>query len=290
MDFVLHVLATIAIYSILAVSLDLLVGHTGLISLSSAALYGAGAYCSAILSSRIGLPFSLSLISAVALTAALSLPLAWCASRLRDDYFVMATFAFQMIAFHIFNNASGLTRGPLGISDIPQPSLAGWPIDSHARFLIVASCAAVAAYLLLWRISAAPFGRVLHAIREDSGFAESLGKNARHFTLIVVLISGGLAGVAGSLYAHYVTYIDPTSFTVVESITVLTMVIVGGAGSLWGPLLGATVLVTLPEALRFLGLPDAFAANLRQIFYGALLVFVVTAGRMGIPLRKGVSL
>ena len=153
---------------------------------------------------------------------------------------------------------------------------------------MLAATAAIAAYLLLWRISASPFGRVLHAIREDSDFAESLGKDSRRFKFTVVLISGALAGLAGSLYAHYVTYIDPSSFTVMESIAVLSMVIVGGAGTLWGPLLGATVLVSLPEVLRLVGLPDSVAANVRQILYGALLVLVLAKRRRGLTGRGAV--
>jgi branched-chain amino acid transport system permease protein len=288
MEFALHVLITITIYTVLAVSLDLLVGHTGLVSLSTAALYGIGAYTSAILTSTIGLPFLWGMLGGVACAALLSLPIGWSALRLRDDYFVMATFAFQMIIFDIFNNSLRLTRGPLGISNIAHPSLAGWLIDSHARFLMLTAPAAVAAYLLLWRISASPFGRVLHAVREDSDFAESLGKDSHRFKLIIVLISGALAGLAGSFYAHYITYIDPSSFTVMESIAVLSMVIVGGAGTLWGPLLGATLLVSLPEVLRLVGLPDSVAANVRQILYGALLLFVLAKRHRGLTGRGAV--
>lgn len=106
-------------------------------------------------------------------------------------------------------------------------------------------------------------------------FAQAVGKNTLRFKVTAFAVSAVLAALAGSLYAHYVTYIDPTSFTVTESILVLSMVIIGGAGSLWGPMVGAIVLVMLPEALRFLGLPSSVAANLRQIVYGVLLVVMI---------------
>ena len=125
------------------------------------------------------------------------------------------------------------------------------------------------------RLASSPFGRVLRSIREDEPFAASLGKNTLRFKVTAFAVSAALAASAGGLYAHYNTYIDPSSFTVMESILVVSMVIVGGAGSLWGPVIGAVVLVSLPEALRFVGLPVSVAANVRQILYGGLLVIMI---------------
>jgi branched-chain amino acid transport system permease protein len=134
---------------------------------------------------------------------------------------------------------------------------------------------ATVAYLIVDRISSSPFGRVLRAIREDETFAQSLAKNTTAYKVTAFCVSAALAASAGSLYAHYVTYIDPTSFTVMESILVISMVIIGGAGSRWGPLIGAIALVTFPELLRLVGLPASVAANLRQILYGSLLVVMM---------------
>jgi branched-chain amino acid transport system permease protein len=130
---------------------------------------------------------------------------------------------------------------------------------------------------------------VLHAIREDEVFAKAQGKNTVCFKVTAFAVSAALAAMAGSLYAHYITYIDPTSFTVMESILIISMVIIGGAGSLWGPLVGAVVLVTLPEALRFVGLPSAVAANLRQIIYGSLLVIMMMFRPRGLVGKYGFS-
>ena len=129
--------------------------------------------------------------------------------------------------------------------------------------------------LTLWisqRIVQSPFGRVLKAIREDEVFAQAAGKSVAAYKVLVFMIGAGMAAVAGVMYAHYISFIDPTSFTVMESIFIISIVIIGGAGSLWGPVVGAVVLVTLPELLRFLGLPSSIAANTRQIIYGGLLV------------------
>lgn len=117
-----------------------------------------------------------------------------------------------------------------------------------------------------------PFGRVLKAIREDEVFTQAAGKDVAAYKVLVFVIGAGMAAVAGVMYAHYISFIDPTSFTVMESIFIISIVIIGGAGSMWGPIIGAVVLVTLPELLRFIGLPSSVAANTRQIIYGGLLV------------------
>jgi len=272
MNYLLHILIIAAIYALLAVSLDLLAGRTGLLSIAHAAFCGIGAYTSSLLTVRLGAPFIVGVLAGMAVAVLISFIVSLPSLRLHDDYFVIATFGFQMILFSVFNNWIDLTRGSLGIPGIQRPVIWGWHVDSHAEFLLLVFCFAIFSYLVIWRITASPFGRVLHAIREDELFAKSLGKNTLYFKVTTFAISAALAAVAGCVYAHYITYIDPTSFTVMESILVISMIIIGGAGSLCGPLVGAIVLVTLPEILRFIGMPTAVAANVRQIFYGGLLV------------------
>jgi branched-chain amino acid transport system permease protein len=209
--------------------------------------------------------------------------------RLHEDYFVIATFGFQMILFSVFNNWMEVTRGPLGIPGIPQPAICGWKVDSQWKFLVLATLFAAFAYSVVWLVTTSPFGRVLHAIREDECFAKALGKNTLYFKVTTFAVSASLAAMAGSMYAHYISYIDPTSFTVMESILIISMVIIGGAGSSCGPLVGAVVLVTLPEAVRFVGLPSAVAANLRQIIYGGLLVVMMMFRPRGLVGKYGFS-
>jgi branched-chain amino acid transport system permease protein len=275
MVYFIHLAIVAALYSILALSLDLLAGRMGLLSIAHAAFYGLGAYTSALLAIQFGVSFPVGVLAGIAVAALISFVVSLPSLRLHDDYFVIATFGFQMIVFGVFNNWMELTRGPLGIPGIPQPVILGWQVDSHLAFLFLAAGFAAFAYLVVSRLTSAPFGRVLHVIREDELFAKARGKNTFYFKVTAFAISAALAAMAGSLYAHYITYIDPTSFTVMESILIISMVIIGGAGSLWGPLVGAFVLVTLPEALRFIGLPSATAANLRQIIYGAVLVVMM---------------
>jgi len=275
MEYLCHILVLIAIYSILASSLDLLAGHGGLLSIAHAAFYGLGAYTSAVAAVRFGAPFLVGVLAGVIVATVLSFIVSMPSLRLSGDYFVIATFAFQAILLSTLNNWTELTRGPLGIPGIPRPIILGWHVQSQLDFLILAAGFGAFAPTVVHRLTSAPFGRVLHAIREDDVSARALGKNTLYFKVTAFAVSAGLAAMAGSLYAHYVTYIDPTSFTVMESILIISMVIIGGAGSLWGPLVGAVVLVTLPEALRFVGLPSAAAANLRQIIYGTLLVLMM---------------
>ncbi len=275
MDYLIHVFILIAIYTTLAVSLDILAGYAGLLSIAQAAFYGLGAYSSALLAVNFGAPFLVGMVAGMAIAALVSFVVSLPSLRLHDDYFVIATFGFQMILFSLFNNWMDLTRGPLGIPGIPQPIVFGWTVQSNFEFVFLATSLASFAYFIVRRAVISPFGRVLRAIREDEMFAQSMGKNTLHFKVTAFAISAALAASAGSLYANYITYIDPTSFTVMESILVISMVIIGGAGSRWGPVIGAVVLVTLPEALRFLGLPSSVAANLRQIIYGVLLVLMM---------------
>lgn len=275
MDYILHILILINIYIILVVSLDLIAGYTGLLSIAHAAFYGIGAYATALLSLHFQTNFLFNMVFGIVGAAVLGAIIAFPSLRIHDDYFVIATFGFQMIVYSIFNNWVDLTRGPLGIPGIPVASLFGFNIDNHWKFLILSAIFAFLAYLVVHKLVNAPYGRVLKAIREDEIFAQSLGKNVNFYKIQVFVIGGVIASVAGNLYAHYITFIDPTSFTILESILVISMVIIGGAGSLRGPIIGAVVLVILPEALRFVGLPSSVAANLRQIFYGSLLVLMM---------------
>lgn len=193
-------------------------------------------------------------------------------ATLRDDYFVIATFSLQLVATNLFENLLSVTRGPLGISGIPSLAIFGSAVAPQVQMLIIALGFAVAAWAIVHRLAESPFGRVLHAIREDDVLTRALGKNDRYFKSAAFAVSAAAASGAGAIYATYTSYVDPSAFTITESILVLSMVILGGPGRKWGPVIGATVLVLLPELLRLIGLPDAVASNLRQLFYGAALV------------------
>jgi branched-chain amino acid transport system permease protein len=272
LEYVFHIVVIASIYTVLAVSLDLVAGHTGMLSLAHAAFYGIGAYITALLAVTIGTPFYAGIPVGMAVAGTASILVSVPGARLRGDYFAIATLGFQVIVWSLFNNWVSVTRGPLGIPGIPQMRLFGWTFASPISFAVLTCVIAIVSYALVTRIVSSPFGRVLRAIREDEDFVLSLGRNPVYFKVVTFAFSAALAAAAGGLYAYYVTFIDPTSFTVMESILILSMVIIGGAGSRWGPLVGAVILVAFPEVLRFVGLPSSVAASLRQIFYGSMLI------------------
>jgi branched-chain amino acid transport system permease protein len=275
MEYVSHLLVLAAIYTILVVSLDLLIGHTGIMSVAHASLFGLGAYTTALLAVHYDPPFIIAIVPGMLIGSVVAVIISLASLRLTRDQFVLATFGFQSILFGIFENWVSVTRGPIGVSGIPHPRILGLTASSPPLMLILVSASALLCYAAIMRFARSPFGRVLRAIREDEVFAKSLGKATYRYKISAFAISGCIAALAGGLYAYYMTFIDPTSFTIMESILILSMVIIGGAGSRWGPLVGALVLVILPEGLRFLGLPDAVAGSLRQVIYGVLLIAIV---------------
>ena len=289
MDYIFHIFVLASIFTSLAISLDLLLGHTGILSMAHAAFYGLGAYSSALVTVSLGAPVAIGILVGMTVAVLISFIVSLPSLRLHDDYFVITTFGFQMIVFSVFNNWTGVTRGALGIAGIPQPTIFGWAVRSHLEFAILSLGLAAVAYLVVSLITSSPFGRVLRAIREDEVLAQSLAKNTFWFKASAFAVTAALAASAGSLYAHYVTYIDPTSFTVMESILVISMIIIGGAGSRWGPLLGAVILVALPEMLRFVGFHSSAADNMRQIIYGALLVIIIMFRPRGLVGKYGLS-
>lgn len=253
-------------------SLNLLVGYTGILSIAHAAFYGVGAYVAALMALKLQTPFLLNLFLAVIASGLFGALVGIPSLRLRDDYFVIATFAFQIITFSILNNLVDFTGGPLGLPGIPQPNIFGFEITSHIEFLILVIILAGLTFWIANKIVKSPFGRLLKAIREDEIFVKAAGRNVSDAKVKVFVISASLASIAGVVYATYITYIDPTSFTIMESIFIISIVIIGGSANLKGSIVGAIVLVALPELLRFIGLPNSIAANIRQILYGALLV------------------
>ncbi len=275
MEYILHLLIIICIYSILAQSLSLVTGYSGQISLAHAGFYGIGAYTTALLSVNYGLSPLVNLLLAMLLSGIVAYIVSKVAVKTVDDYYVIITLGIQVVIFSIMNNWQSVTNGPLGIAGIPPFSVFGLPLESKWSFLLLSALFAALVWFVLYNITKSPFGRVLRALSEDEIYTNSLGKNVGQAKVVSFVISGMLASIAGVLYAHYISYIDPTSFTLDESIFILSIVIIGGMRNLRGIFLTAAFLVLLPEALRFVGLPSAVAANIRQIIYGAALVIVI---------------
>ena len=275
MEYILHILIMILLYVMLSQSLTLTAGYSGLISLAHAGFYGIGAYVSALLSVNYGLPFLVTLPAAMLLSGLIAVLVSVIALRTVDDYFIIITLGIQVVAFSIMNNWVSVTQGPLGIPGIPALSIFGFSFNSKISFFILALVLTVIVWYLLRNITKSPFGRILIALSEDEIFTESLGKKVYRAKVASFTIGAMFAAIPGVLYAHYISYIDPTSFTVNESIFILSIVIIGGMRNLWGSAIAAAVLVILPEALRFVGMPSNIAANMRQIIYGLALVMMM---------------
>jgi branched-chain amino acid transport system permease protein len=270
------------IYTILAMSLNLLMGYTGLPALGHAAFSCVGAYMSALLALQAGLsPWLGLVIGALAATltgAIIAVP----SLRLHGDYLALASFGFAIIVYSIAKNWIAVTRGPLGLPGIPTFSLFGFRLSPNWAYLLLVVAMVLLVAWLLSRLVNAPFGRVLRGIREDEIATAAMGKHVSWFKIQAFLVGAFCAGVAGSLYAHYITFIDPSSFTIMESITIVLMVVFGGMGRLSGSLAGAVLLVVFPEILRFVGFPSSVEAPLRQMIYGLLLVVLMMYRPQGI--------
>ncbi|MEO0128707.1 MAG: branched-chain amino acid ABC transporter permease [candidate division WOR-3 bacterium] len=275
MNYLFHIFIMCAIYIMIALSTNLIIGFSGLLSLCPAAIYGIGAYASTLLIMKIGINFLPALVITLSGCAIIAFIVVYATLRLKQDYFILGTLAFQVIIFAVLYNWVPLTRGPYGISGIPRPSIFGISFSNLFAFFLLTSIFALITFFIFWRLYKSPFGRILKSIREDELTTLSLGKNVAKFKMLSFIIGSSLLAIPGSLYAAYTSYIDPTSFTLLESIFIISIILIGGGGNVKGPIVGSIFMVLLPEILRFIGLPDAIAANTRQIIYGLLLIIVV---------------
>lgn len=282
MEYVLHLIILICFYTSLSQSLNLTAGKTGMISLAQAGFYGIGAYSAALLSLNFNLAFWITMPIAILICGLVALLISIAALRTVDDYFIICTIGIQVIIFSLMNNWTELTKGPLGLSGIPPITFLGFSFSSKLSFLLLAIFFMAITWSLLSNISASGFGRILVAISEDEIYTQSLGKNINRSKTIAFTLSAMLAAIPGVLYAHYISYISPTGFTINESIFILSIIIIGGTGNLKGSFLASIFMILLPEILRFVGMPDSIAPNMRQIIYGLLLTILMLTGKNGL--------
>lgn len=282
MEYLLHILVIAGIYIILTLSLNLIVGFTGLPALGHAAFSCIGAYTSSLLALNMGVSPWIGLLIGACIAGALGVVIGYPAVRLKGDYLALATFGLGVIVYSIAKNWVSLTRGPMGLPGIPGFSVFCFQLSGILSYLLLVSVFVAVTIFFINRIVNSPFGRILRSIREDEIASQAMGKDTIKHKLLIFIIGAFFAGIAGSLYAHYITFIDPSSFTVMESITILLMVIFGGMGSIQGSIIGAVILVVLPEFLRFLGMPSSIAAPMRQMIYGLLLIVLVLKRPQGL--------
>ena len=282
MEYFLHILVISGIYIILTLSLNLIVGFTGLPSLGHIAFACLGAYTSSLLALNYGISPWIGLVIGACIASIFGFVVGFVSIRLKGDYLALATFGLGVIIYAVSKNWVELTRGPMGLPGIPGFTVPGFELRSVWAYLMLVIVFVFITAFIMNRIVDSPFGRILKSIREDELASLSIGKDIIKYKLIVFIIGAFFAGVAGSLYAHYITFIDPSSFTPMESVMVLLMVVFGGMGNTKGAFIGALVLVIFPEMLRFLGLPSSVAAPLRQMIYGLLLIILMIKRPQGI--------
>ncbi len=272
--FVLHVLSLIAIASIAAMGLQVLLGYSGQLSIGQAAFYGIGAYTSAIVTVNFGMPFLIGLALAgiaAGIASLLMVPI----TRLTGAYLAVATLGFSILVYLVLKNEEWLTGGSFGFIGIPRPAMLGFTLrDPMYSYYLCAGFAALT-YFLIARIDSTRFGRAINAIRQDADAAAASGINVTLYKSQCFVIAAFVAGIAGSLYAHEVRYLAPNDFSFWKSIEILIMVVVGGIGSLAGAVLGAALVVGLPELLREIG-------DYRMPVFGAILILTMLFGEGGL--------
>lgn len=272
--YILHILIIAAIFSILAVSLNLAVGYTGLLNIGHIAFFGIGAYTSAILV-KSGTPFLLAILASGILAAIFGWLLTVLTNKLKGDYMALATLGFAFVVYSFLLNWHSVTRGPLGIAGIPRPSIFGWVIKNNFSYLIFVLLFLVLITTFLYKLTKSRYGKLLEAVRDDAIGLAALGKNIFQLKYQSMMISAFLAGVAGSLYAHYISFIDPSTFFLTEIIAILTIIIIGGLASLKGSIIATLIVVAMPELLRFVNLPSQFVGPSRLIMWGLIVILIL---------------
>jgi branched-chain amino acid transport system permease protein len=267
-NYYLSVLVTIGLNTILVLGLNLLIGYAGQLSLGHAAFYGLGAYVSGVLTATYGVnPIGAAAI-AVVLVGFIALIVGIPSLKLRGQYLAMATLGFGIIIYIVLKEMGWLTGGPSGLTGIPKLAVFGFTFDSDLKKYYLVWTVAICVLIVSNNIVKSRVGRALRAIHTSEVAAASLGINIRRYKLIVFIISAMLASIAGSLFAHVMNFISPSSFGFNVSIVLVTMVVVGGMASIWGSIFGASVLTLLPMSLSFFEEFDI-------IIYGAILMVIM---------------
>ena len=274
-------IATFAgIYALLALSLVLVWGQAGMVNLGLAGFFALGAYASALVTVGGGMPIPLGWLAALAVAAVAGLLLTWLTRQMRGDYLAIVTLGFAETIRLAAVNETWATKGSDGISGIPGPFKAALGGQFNAVYLVLTWLVVALAWALVRRLTGAPFGRVLRAIRDDDEVAAAAGKPVLRFKLQVFAIAGALAGLAGALYAHFTSYISPDLFTPLITVYIFLAATAGGNTRPAGAVLGALVLMLFLEGTRFIaaavpGISPLQAASLREFVVGIALIVLL---------------
>jgi branched-chain amino acid transport system permease protein len=275
------------LYGAMTVSLDLMIGHTGILSFGHAAFYGIGAYATAILTVYAGWNWFPAMLAAIAVGGVSAALVGIPTLRLGGDYFILALFGFQSIVTDVIFNAEPLTNGPFGIRGIPRPAFGPYQVQSGLGiFLFIAACTLIV-FFIHWRFVTSPMKAMMHAVRDDEEVAMALGIDVVRTKIVVFAIGGAVAAFAGVLAAFYFRFISVSNFTLFTMILLWAMVFVGGSCSLWGAIVGPAILVLFPEIFRFVGGAGWDIANIQEALYGLLLVVLMLYRPQGLVGRRG---
>lgn len=268
-SYVVYVIILAMLYAMLTASYDLLLGYTGQLSFCQGAFYGIGAYTSALLTLKAGLPFWAALPISALFTFVVGAGVGYPALRLRGAYFAVTTFFFGHLVYLVILNSQKLTGGPLGLRGIPPPeSFLGIDFSKMTSSYYLILVFAVLMVVFLYRLVRSGMGKIFVAIREDQDFAEAIGINTAAFKVLSFSISAGLAGLVGSLFAHFFRLLHPSTFAWMTSEMVVIMTLFGGAGTLFGPILGAGIVTFVLEVMRF-------APEFRYVIWAIALIVVL---------------
>lgn len=264
-DYIVRIAINCTFYVLLATSLNLLCGVAGQISLGHIGFYGIGAYTSALLALKLHMPFLVCLLAAAIFSAIMGFLISIPSLRMSGGYLAIITLSFSEVIRLILLNWMSLTRGPVGLVNIPSASIFGFEMDTARKYFYFVFAVCIVAILILRNIINSNFGRKLRAINDDEYASEAMGINNYRSKIITFTIASSIAGTTGSLFAHLMMYIDPSSFVSAESNMILSMVVLGGMGNLAGSTIAAVILTALPELMRGF-------AKYRMLVYGFVLI------------------
>lgn len=286
--YLINLATLIAIFAIAASSLNLLIGYAGIFSMAHGMFFGIGAYVGAQFALKLFPDVVLACLAGGAISALLSLCLALPALRVRGEYFVAASLGLQMMATTLFSEAHVLTGGHGGLVGIPRAALMGVDVSAPVPFLLVCLAVLTGTLLVIRALMRSSFGRALQSLRDSESAAESFGKNVKVLKTLVVASGCFLVGMAGALFAFQMSFVNVESFSLEQSVVMMAMVIIGGAGTVLGPLVGTLALMLLPAALSFIPfIPSTQIGAVQQFIYGTLMAVLMIYRPSGLVGAKG---
>lgn len=285
MEYAYSILVQVGIFIVLASSFNLIIGYAGLASIAHPIFYAIGAYCAALLAIHAGLSAWFAVPAGAAMAALCSLAMSLPSLRISGDYLMISSIGFQLGLLQVIKNLE-LTGGQGGLSNIPAVMVGA---GRGPVFAILCLAVAGLVVALIHRLVTGPFGRAITAMRDDELAFVALGRNAKRMKVIIFLLGSSLAGLAGGLYAFYFQYLSPDQFEIMQSGALLTMVVVGGMGSTWGPVVGAALLTILPQAITFLRLPTDIMAPVQGMIYTLLVIAFLFLRPQGLMRRHNAA-